>query len=528
MPAGRRIRAAVIAVLLFVSAHLLPAQAEKPLIAVLPFQAIEVSASTAQIIATLFETNLVNTDAYTVLSQNERQQILDAQEEAVSDCTDEACAVEIGKLLAAEQIIMGTVAALGKKLIINAKIIDVESSKTLAAGNQSANSIEELDIACEKLTVLLVEKAAPKTAVAAKPAAEPAKAAETTKPAAEPAKPATTPAVTEKKPEATPKPVRVVPQRQPAQTVGGLNVAGVALLSGGVILTEAGWLAKSIGAVMGAKAEDAWIAYRGATENLGPLYSDYQSSYAAYSATTVSAYGLWAAGPVATASALFLFPSWPLGASLGGRITFATGLATALAGNVFHAMGSTFGAQSRDAWQMYAAATENLGQLYTSYSDAYNRYRLCSSVSYGLWAVGSLAVPAAFFVPGERTAIAPTLPAKLMVAGGTLLAAAGNYAFGVAAGARTTAEGAWARYTTATENLGTLYGEYEAAFAKYRFGSIAAYGLWVAGGIASTVAVFIPWAAAAPATGAAGRAPQIAATLEPAPAGVRLGVEIRL
>ena len=280
MSAGRRIRATTIAVLLLVSASLLSAQAARPLIAVLPFQAIEVAASTAQIIATLFETNLVNTDAYTVLSQNERQQILAAQEESLSDCSDEACAVEIGKLLSAEQVIMGTVAALGKKLIINAKIIDVQTSKTLAAGNMSAASIEELDIACEQLTISLVQKALPKAAVTAKPSAEPAKPAETpktteaAKPAVEPAKTTTPPVVAEKKPAPTPKPARVVPQRQPAQPVEGLNIAGVALLSGGVILTEAGWLAKSIGAMMGAKAEDAWIAYRGAMETISGWVQD--------------------------------------------------------------------------------------------------------------------------------------------------------------------------------------------------------------------------------------------------------------
>ena len=316
MTARRRVRSATIAVLWLASVLALPAQARKPLIAVLPFQAIEVAASTAQIIATLFETNLVNTNAYTVLSQNERQQILSAQEASVSDCTDEACAVEIGKLLASEQIIMGTVAALGKKLIINAKIIDVETSKTLAAGNISAASIEELDIACEQLTISLVQKALPNAGVAAKPAAEPAKPAETpktteaAKPAAEPAKeePAkttTAPAVTEAKP--APKPARVTPKPQPAQPVGALNVAGIALLSGGVILTEAGWLAKSIGAVMGAKAQDAWATYRGASGNLDALYADYQTSYKTYTATTVAAYGLWGLGPAAAATSLFLF-----------------------------------------------------------------------------------------------------------------------------------------------------------------------------------------------------------------------------
>ena len=84
-------------VLLFLFSSVLTAGAEdQPMITVLPFQSIEVSASISMIITTLFETNLVNTHAYTVLSQNERQQIMAAQETAISDCTDEACAIEIG------------------------------------------------------------------------------------------------------------------------------------------------------------------------------------------------------------------------------------------------------------------------------------------------------------------------------------------------------------------------------------------------------------------------------------------------
>ena len=155
----KRGRVFFLAILLFGAATF--ASADKPLIAVLPFSSIEVSASVSLIITTLFEINLVNTQAYIVLSQNERDQILAAQETAISDCTDEACALEIGKLLAAEQIIMGTVAALGKKFIINAKIIDVTTSHTIGADSVSAGSVDELDVACAKLTNSLVARAFP-------------------------------------------------------------------------------------------------------------------------------------------------------------------------------------------------------------------------------------------------------------------------------------------------------------------------------------------------------------------------------
>ena len=155
----------ILLVFLVLTVVLLPAQTpEKPLITVLPFSAVEVSPSVSLIISQLFETNLVNTGAFEVLSQNERDQILAAQSDSLQGCSDEACAIEIGRLLSAEQLIMGTVAALGTKYIITAKIIDVTTSRTLGAENISAASVEELDVACHELTLRLVRRSLPELA----------------------------------------------------------------------------------------------------------------------------------------------------------------------------------------------------------------------------------------------------------------------------------------------------------------------------------------------------------------------------
>jgi len=84
-----------------------------PHIAVIPFSAINVSESDAEAITGLFETALVNTGAYRVIEQAQMHEILKAEEFSVSDCTSEECAVEIGQLLSAKQIILGTIASVG-------------------------------------------------------------------------------------------------------------------------------------------------------------------------------------------------------------------------------------------------------------------------------------------------------------------------------------------------------------------------------------------------------------------------------
>ena len=66
----------------------------------------------------LLETGLVNTQIFDVIEQTQITKILEAQEYSLSDCTDERCAVEFGKLLAAEQIVLGSVAKIGVLYIL--------------------------------------------------------------------------------------------------------------------------------------------------------------------------------------------------------------------------------------------------------------------------------------------------------------------------------------------------------------------------------------------------------------------------
>ncbi len=51
-------------------------------------------------------------------------------------CTDLACAVEYGKMLSVDRIIIGSVSLVGSTYIVIARIVDVESSKTVASVDQ--------------------------------------------------------------------------------------------------------------------------------------------------------------------------------------------------------------------------------------------------------------------------------------------------------------------------------------------------------------------------------------------------------
>ncbi|MBA7544285.1 hypothetical protein ES705_36637 [subsurface metagenome] len=128
----------------------------RPRVAVIPFNAIGISEADALGITLLFETTLQNTGAFDLIEQTRAEAILEAQEYSLSDCTDEFCAVEIGKLLAAEQIIIGTVGKIGKIYYLNVKLIEVETGRNLSAQKQNTATLEDLIYELERLASTLV------------------------------------------------------------------------------------------------------------------------------------------------------------------------------------------------------------------------------------------------------------------------------------------------------------------------------------------------------------------------------------
>ncbi len=128
---------------------------EKPRTAVIPFNAVGVSETESVTASSLFETALVQTDAFLVIEQNQMKEILEAQAFTLSGCTDESCAVEIGKLLAAEQIVLGSFSSLGSGYILNAKIIDVTLGQNIKAEKVSFASLDELSDSADLLAYKL-------------------------------------------------------------------------------------------------------------------------------------------------------------------------------------------------------------------------------------------------------------------------------------------------------------------------------------------------------------------------------------
>ncbi|MDA3938808.1 MAG: PEGA domain-containing protein [Spirochaetia bacterium] len=121
----------------------------------MPFNPIGVSKNDALVVTGLFETGLVKTDSFNVIEQKQVNEILAAQAFTLTGCTDDACAIEFGKLLAAEQIILGDLSTIGGKYILNVKIIDVELGKNIKADSVETSKLSEMTAAAELLAFKL-------------------------------------------------------------------------------------------------------------------------------------------------------------------------------------------------------------------------------------------------------------------------------------------------------------------------------------------------------------------------------------
>ena len=200
-------------------------QEDKPIITVLDFDTSEVSQAEMRAIISLLSSSLFKTDYFTVIDVSQRDTVLKEMEFSMAGCSDESCMLEIGKLLSAEAIVVGSISRVGTKFVFSAKMLETETARTLSTAD---GIYPDLDTLLEDIFTVTAELAGPYTAQAA--AWSPAEP----EPAAEPvpeAEPETREETAEaEKPEKPPKPVR---EPRPPREPGEVNIPAIATLAGG-------------------------------------------------------------------------------------------------------------------------------------------------------------------------------------------------------------------------------------------------------------------------------------------------------
>jgi hypothetical protein len=148
------------------SCALASAQSGQPRVTVLPFEGVGVAGEDVLALTLFFETALQNTGRCQIIEQTEVDKILKAHQYVLADFNDPDKAVQIGKLIPADHIVLGTVGILGGRRYVNVKMINLNTGAIVGARNATADSLEQL-------SALLPEVAGQMTGAPPRPAALP-------------------------------------------------------------------------------------------------------------------------------------------------------------------------------------------------------------------------------------------------------------------------------------------------------------------------------------------------------------------
>jgi len=100
-------------------------------IAVLNFIARNVTEVEAQVVSDRIRIAMKNTGKFTIIERNLMDKLLGEQRFQQSGCVESGCMVEVGKLLSVKQIVGGSVSRIGSQLVVEAKLIDVQTGEIL-------------------------------------------------------------------------------------------------------------------------------------------------------------------------------------------------------------------------------------------------------------------------------------------------------------------------------------------------------------------------------------------------------------
>jgi hypothetical protein len=112
-------------IILALFSYLFP-QDGKLAVSILDFTGEDVSDKLLRACYQKLETSLIESNRFTVIAKNQREQILEEMKFQSSGVCDEECAVEIGKLVGAEYLMLGDIIGFADLYQVNIKIVNIE------------------------------------------------------------------------------------------------------------------------------------------------------------------------------------------------------------------------------------------------------------------------------------------------------------------------------------------------------------------------------------------------------------------
>jgi len=131
----------------------------KKVVAVMDFSSEVHYRSLSKTAANILVSELASKPVFVVIERSRLKKVLDEQGLAMTGLLDDSKAAEVGKLLAANYLIMGHISSLGRGFIVTSKMVDVQTGAITAAPKVSVSSEQALQGAIQELANKIVAAA---------------------------------------------------------------------------------------------------------------------------------------------------------------------------------------------------------------------------------------------------------------------------------------------------------------------------------------------------------------------------------
>jgi uncharacterized protein (TIGR02145 family) len=116
-------------------------EAKKPMVAVLPFTSRVLDTSAIEGLVSAMGSELINTGAFRVMERSQMEGILKEQGFQQSGaCDGQECAVEVGKLLSVDQMVLGSIAKVGSTYTLTARLVSVQTGEVLKSVTRNSKA----------------------------------------------------------------------------------------------------------------------------------------------------------------------------------------------------------------------------------------------------------------------------------------------------------------------------------------------------------------------------------------------------
>ena len=122
----------------------IPKESPKIRIAVLDLKPDGIPVSEARKLSELIRTEIINTGKYVVIERSQIDLLLKEHGFTQTGITDDTSAVKLGKILAAQKILIGTAMRLGESIVITGRVVDIEKGIAEHAARVAVKKEEEM------------------------------------------------------------------------------------------------------------------------------------------------------------------------------------------------------------------------------------------------------------------------------------------------------------------------------------------------------------------------------------------------